>query len=111
MSALSTPLPQQASLAGKIAADLDQLFSEQGLAINGDGDSLLLRVAPHHSRKHSPSGPLGTPPENPKKPHPPYVLKAVNTRPSAMTPCCVSSRTLRRFLRGKSNCTCPTAWR
>ena len=70
MSALSTPLPQQASLAGKIAADLDQLFSEQGLAINGDGDSLLLRVAPHHSRKHSPPRPPGTPPENPLKPKP-----------------------------------------
>lgn len=56
MSGLSAH-KQQPQHAGKIIADLDRLFSEQGIAISGDGDTLVLVADGHHTIKyHRPEG-------------------------------------------------------
>lgn len=52
MSGLSAQKQPQPPLAGRIVADLDRLFTEQGIAINGDGDSLVLVADGHHTIKY-----------------------------------------------------------
>lgn len=71
MSGLSAQTQQQPQHAGKIVADLDRLFSEQGIAITGDGDALVLVADGHHTIKyhrpehlpHNPQKPLGNAPQ------------------------------------------------
>ncbi|QNH79536.1 phospholipase [Pseudomonas protegens] len=58
MSGISAQMQQQSQPAGQIIADLDRLFSEQGIAINGDGDTLVLTADGHHTVKyHRPQDP------------------------------------------------------
>ncbi|BCQ59368.1 hypothetical protein PBOI14_11180 [Pseudomonas sp. Boi14] len=52
MSGLSAQKQQQPQHAGKIVADLDRLFSEPGIAISGDGDTLVLVADGHHTIKY-----------------------------------------------------------
>ncbi|MDD1146791.1 phospholipase [Pseudomonas sp. TNT2022 ID357] len=52
MSGLSAQMQQQPQQAGKIIADLDRLFTEQGIAISGDGDTLVLVTDGHHTIKY-----------------------------------------------------------
>ncbi|MGF6315539.1 phospholipase [Pseudomonas frederiksbergensis] len=47
----------------QIIADLDDLFTEHGIALSGNGDTLKLTAGSHHNLKHQRQGPLPTPPE------------------------------------------------
>lgn len=70
MSGFSARTQHQPQHAGKIIADLDSLFSEKGVAISGDGDTLLLVVDGHHTLKyHRPETPT-QPPEHVAKSSP-----------------------------------------
>lgn len=48
---------------GKLIAELDQLFTEQGIVISGDGDHLVLIAGGHHTIKYHQPGILPEPPQ------------------------------------------------
>ena len=48
----------------QVIADLDDLFTEHGIAISGNGDTLNLTAGSHHGLTHPRQGLLPTPPKN-----------------------------------------------
>ncbi|WP_367374163.1 hypothetical protein [Pseudomonas lini] len=42
----------------QVIADLDDLFTEHGIALSGDVDTLKLTAGSHHGLKHQRRGPL-----------------------------------------------------
>lgn len=48
----------------QVIADLDDLFTEYGIAISGDVDTLTLTAGSHHGLEHQRQGLLSTPPKN-----------------------------------------------
>jgi hypothetical protein len=59
MSGLHTQPQENLKHDGRIIADLDDLFTEHGIAISGDGDHLTLITHSHHSVKHHTPGLTG----------------------------------------------------
>ena len=70
MSGLHSQSPENLKHDGRIIADLDQLFSERGIAIAANGDHLTLVSDSSHNRKHPTPGMLPTAPENPRQNQP-----------------------------------------
>lgn len=59
MSGLHTQSQENRKHDDRIIADLDQLFTERGIAISGDGDHLILLTRSQHSPKHHTPGLAG----------------------------------------------------
>lgn len=55
MSGLPTHSQEKPTADGKIIADFDQLFSEQGIAVPGDGSHLVLLTADLHGKSRPPA--------------------------------------------------------
>jgi len=62
MSGLHPQKQEQLKHDGKIIADLESLFTERGINISGDGDTLMLVADGHHTIKYHRPGLLPTPP-------------------------------------------------
>jgi hypothetical protein len=63
MSGLPTHAQEKPSADGKIIADFDQLFSDNGISVTGDGSHLVLLTADLHGNSKKPAA---APKKNPK---------------------------------------------